>query len=144
VSSPPPPPLRPGRGTGVGRLVGCLWLVLAGLGFVFIAGAVGVGIDASVVTVPLLLIPLGASVVVFVAGDRVWVLLLSAAAGLAYAALGAWNYFRAEDFARANPGAVEVSGGASSLTFVLLAVAISACSAIAIGVIRRRGRATPR
>jgi hypothetical protein len=126
------------RASGVGRLAGCLWLILAGFGFLFVAGAAGVGIDAWFVLVPLLLIPLGVAVVVFLAGNRISVLFLSAAAGFGYAGLGIWNYFRAEDFERANPGAVEISRGEVSLTLVFLTLAISAWSIGAIAVIRRR------
>jgi hypothetical protein len=115
-------------------------LVVAGLGFVFVLGATGVGIDASFVLVPLLLVPLVVALVVFVGGDRVSVLLMSAAAGVAYAALGAWNYFRAAAFEQANPGSVEISGGETSLTFVFLTLAISAWSLGAAGLIHRRSR----
>ena len=114
--------------------------MMAGLGFLFVAGAAGVGIDATFVLVPLVLAPLTIALVVFIAGSRVAVLVLSAAAGLACAALGVWDYFRAEDLERANPGSVEISGGATALTYVLLTLAIAAWSLGAADLIRRTGR----
>ncbi len=119
-----------------GRLGGCLWLVVAGLALLFVAGAAGVGIDASFVLVALLVVPLAIAVAVFVVGNRVVVQILSAAAAVAYAGLGVWNYLRAEDFERANPGSVDISGGIS-LTFVLLALAICVWSLGTVGLIRR-------
>ena len=124
----------------MGRLAGCLWLVLAGFGFLFVAGAAGVGIDAIFVLVPLVLIPLVLAIIVFVAGNRVWALLVSAVTGFGYAVLGVWNCFRAEEFERANPGSEEISGGETSLTFVLLMLAISVWSLGAAGVTVRRQR----
>ena len=38
-----------GRGSHVGRLGGCGWLTMAGLGYLFVTAALGVGIDASAV-----------------------------------------------------------------------------------------------
>lgn len=125
------------RGEAFGRLGGCLWLALAVFGFVSAAVAGGVGIDVSSLLLPLTLIPLGAGLIVFLPGSRVSVLLLSTAGGLIYAALGVWNYFRAAEFERANPGVDEVSGGWASLVFILLNVAIAAWSLGAAGLIRR-------
>lgn len=119
-----------------GRLGGCLWLVVAGMALLFVAGAAGVGIDASLVLVALVMIPLAIAVAMFIVGNRVVVQILSAAAAAAYAGLGLWNYLRAEDFERANPGSVDISGGIS-LTFVLLALAICAWSLGTVGLIRR-------
>ncbi len=97
-------------------------------------------VKASIAFASLLLIMLAIAIIVFVAGDRVSVLLLSTAAGLGCAGLGVWNYFRAVDFERANPGSVEISGGGTSIVFVLLALAVSAWSMGAIGLIRRHSR----
>lgn len=131
---------RQARPAEIGRLAGCLWLVMAGFGFLFVAGAAGVGIDASLVLVPLGLLPLILAVVLFAAGNRPVVLAISAVCGLGYAALGVWNYFRAAAFEEANPGSVEVSGGEVSITFVLLAVAIALWSSGAGAVESRRHR----
>jgi hypothetical protein len=114
--------------------------VVAGLDFLFVAGAAGVGIDASFVLVPLLLVPLAIALALFVAGDRVLVLALASAAAIGYAGLGVWNYFRAADFERVNPGSVEVSGGAASVTFVLLTLAVGAWTLGAARLIHRTGR----
>jgi len=124
----------------VGRLAGCLWLVMAGFGLLFIAGAAGVGIDASFVLVPLALIPLLLAVIVSTTGDKPLVLAISAAGGLGYAALGAWNYFRAAAFEEANPGSSEISGGEVSITFVLLSVGIALWSFGAAALASRRRR----
>ncbi len=113
---------------------------MAGFGFLFVAGAAGVGIDASFVLAPLLLLPLGLAVAVFIGGHLPAVLLISAVGGLGYAALGVWNYVRAAAFEAANPGSMEVSGGTVSITFVLLALAIALWSfgAAALAIRRRR------
>jgi hypothetical protein len=122
----------------VGRLAGCLWLVMAGFGLLFIAGGGGVGIDASFVLMPLALIPLILTLVVFVAGQKPLVLAISVVCGLGYAALGVWNYFRAAAFEEANPGSMEVSVGPVSVAFVLLALAIALWSVGAAALARRR------
>lgn len=113
---------------------------MAGFGLLFIAGAAGVGIDASFVLVPLALIPLLLAVIVFTTGDKPLVLAISAAGGLGYAALGAWNYFRAAAFEEANPGSSEISGGEVSITFVLLSVGIALWSFGAAALASRRRR----
>ena len=133
------------RGSGggraqVGRLGGCLWLVLAALGFLFIITAMAVGVDASFLALPIALAPAVLAILLFSIGDRPAVLLLSTIAGLAYAVLGIWNAFQAEAFERANPGADDISSGAVSLTFVLLTLAIASWSGVAALIARRRGR----
>ncbi|MFL5689201.1 MAG: hypothetical protein ACJ77I_09425 [Chloroflexota bacterium] len=129
---------RNGAGVQVGRLAGCLWLALAAFGFIFIAGAAGVGVDAGFVLLPLILVPICFAILVFVGGTTSWVLAASALAGLAYAALGVWNFVRAADFERTHPGSVEISGGEPSLSFILLALAIALWSATAAVISRRR------
>jgi hypothetical protein len=128
---------KPG-GAGIGRVGGCLWFVVAGFGFLFVAGAAGVGINASVVLVPLVLVPLVLAVLVLAAGHSALVLALSALAGFVYAGLGVWNFLRAAEFERAKAGSMEISGGTISLTFVLLALAIGLWSAGAAALARPR------
>jgi hypothetical protein len=123
-----------------GHFAGCLWLMVAGAGFLFAGGAAGVGIDATIELVPLLLVPLAIAVVVFVAGDRSVVMALSAVAGAGYSALGVWNELRAADFERANPGATDISGGLVSLMFALFAFATAAWSLGMAGLVGRTGR----
>lgn len=127
-------------GKAIGRLAGCLWLFVAGFGLLFIAGAAGVGIDASFVLLPLVVAPLALAIIVFVGGSRVPVLVLSAAAGIAFAGLGALNYLQSAAFEQANAGTDEISGGGTSVIFVLLSLAIAAWSIGAAGLIRREGR----
>jgi len=128
------------RCSHLGRLGGCAWLTMAGLGYLFVTAALGVGIDASAVLVPLVVIPLALGVLVFVGGRWAVVLAISAAAGFGYAVLGVQNYIRAEAFERANPGAAEISGGATSITFVLIALAIGLLSAAAAALAWRQRR----
>ena len=130
---------RAGR-SQVGRLGGCLWLIMAGFSFLFVAAALGVGVDASFLLLPIVVAPFVLAVVVFVGGDRMAVLIGSAVAGLTYAVLGALNAIRAQAFERANPGADEISGGEVSLAFVLLAAGIGVWSAAASLIAWRRRR----
>ena len=120
------------RGSNVGRLGGCGWLTMAGLGYLFVTAALGVGVDASAVLVPLVAIPLALGALVFVGGRWAVVLAISAAAGFGYAVLGVQNYLRAEAFERANPGANEISGGAGLDHVRLLALGIG-CGRAAAG-----------
>jgi hypothetical protein len=126
------------RGSHLGRLGGCAWLTMAGLGYLFVTAALGVGIDASAVLVPVVVIPLALGALVLVGGRWAVVLAISAAAGFGYAVLGVQNYLRAEAFEQANPGATEISGGATSITFVFIALAIGLWSATAAALAWRR------
>ena len=128
------------RGSNVGRLGGCGWLTMAGLGYLFVAAALGVSVDASAVLVPLVVIPLALGALVFAGGRSAAVLAISAAAGFGYAVLGVQNYVRAEAFERANPGATEISGGGTSITFVFIALAIGLWSAAAAVLAWRQRR----
>jgi hypothetical protein len=128
------------RGSHVGRLGGCAWLTMAGLGYLFVTAALGVGIDASAVLVPLVVVPLVLGALVLVGGRWAVVLAISAAAGFGYAVLGVQNYIRAEAFERANPGATEISGGGMSITFVFIALAIGLWSAAAAALAWRQRR----
>jgi hypothetical protein len=114
--------------------------MVAGFALVFVAGAAGVGINASFALLPLAGIPSAMALAVFVAGDRLAVLALSSVGALAYAAVGVGNYFRAEDFESMNPGAVEISGGETSVAFVLLTLATSAWSLAAAVLVRSWSR----
>jgi hypothetical protein len=125
----------------VGRLAGCLWLVLGGFAVIFVAGAAGVGLDATSLLPLLFLLPIVLALIVIVAGQSPVVLFVSAISGFAYAALGVWNYVRAAEFERVNPGSAEMSGGVTSLTFTLLALAIGFWSLGAAGLAVRRRRA---
>jgi hypothetical protein len=58
---------------------------MSGFGLLAIAGAAGVGVDASFVLVPLVLLPLVLAVVVLLGGSSSVVLLFSAIAGIGYA-----------------------------------------------------------
>jgi hypothetical protein len=109
---------------------------MSGFGLLAIAGAAGVGVDASFVLVPLVLLPLVLAVVVLLGGSSSVVLLISAIAGIGYAGLGIWNYFWAAAFEEANPGSTEASGGAVSVTFVLLALVIALWSLGAAAIAR--------
>lgn len=129
-----------GSGYQVGRLAGCLWLVLAAFGFLFVASAAGVGIDASFLFVPLLVLPVALALLVLARGDSPSALVVSALGGFAYAALGAWNYLRAAEFERADPGSAELSGGAVSLALVVLTLAIGLWSLGAAALATREGR----
>ncbi len=119
---------EPSPASDVGRLAGCLWLVMAGFGFVFMAGAAGIGVEAGFVLIPLVVVPLSVAVFVFAWGASLAGAIISMGAAIAYAGLGAWNYLRADDFEQAHPGADEISGGAVSLTFIVLALGIAAWS----------------
>ena len=113
---------------------------MAGLGYLFVAAALGAGVDASAVLVPLVVIPLALGALVFVGGRWAVVLAISAAAGFGYAVLGVQNYLRAEAFERANPGATEISGWGPSITFVFIALAIGLWSAVAAVLAWRQRR----
>jgi hypothetical protein len=133
---------HPGSGSSggaVGRLGGCLWLVMAGLGFLVVDIALMFSPDALVLLVALLAVPLAIALTVFIAGNRIVAMSISAIAGLIYASLGVWNWFRVEDFERANPGSVDDSGGLAALTFVLPNLAIALWSVGAAALIRRTG-----
>jgi hypothetical protein len=84
----------------------------------YLAGAIALMFspDALVLLVALLAVPLAIALTVFIAGNRIVVMSISAIAGLIYASLGVWNWFRVEDFERANPGSVDDSGGLAALT----------------------------
>jgi hypothetical protein len=114
---------------------------MAGFGYLLVAGAAGIGIDASFVLAPLCLLPLGLAITAFIGGHLPAVLMISTVFGLGYAALWVWNYVRAAAFEAANPGSMEASGGTVSITFVLLALAIALWSFGAAALaIRRRQR----
>lgn len=127
-----------GLGAAFGRLAGCLWLAIGAFAFLVVAGAAGVGIDATFLLVPLAVLPLALAVMVFIRGDRPTVLVVSAFLAFAYALLGAWNYVRAAAFEAANPGSMEISGGGVSIAFGLLAVATGLWSLLAAGLAGRR------
>jgi hypothetical protein len=123
--------------TDIGRLAGCFWAMIAGLGLLLIIAASGVGIDASFLLPPTVLVPSVIALVVGVGGGRVRFLVLSAVAACCYAVLGAWNYLRAEEFERSNPGSIDISGGVSVL-LVVLAAAGGVWSLAGIVVLRHR------
>jgi hypothetical protein len=68
------------------RGIGCVWLILAGWIFLTITTAVGVGIDISAPFAPWLLAALVMAVLVSIAGPWRPILILSALAGLVFAA----------------------------------------------------------
>lgn len=121
------------------RAAGCLWLALTGWLFLFLAtvGAV-VPVDPTQFTLPYLGPPVLLALLVFLAGHLRPISVLAVVAGFAYAAIGSWNFVRADAFERQNPGSVEVSGGGISVIFVLIAVAISLWSFSALMIRRRR------
>src|SRR4051812_41704807 len=86
------------RWRDIGRLAGCFWLMLAAWAFVGVAGALGVGIDATSALVPLGLVPVFFALFVVVGGRSLIVLAISTVAALIFAVLGARNYFRAQEF----------------------------------------------
>jgi hypothetical protein len=96
--------------------------MLAGWAFIVIAGAAGIGADATALLAPLVLVPLALALLVLVAGRSVLVLTISTAAAVSFAALGVWNYLRAADFERSHPGWVDATGHDGSLLFVFLAL----------------------
>jgi hypothetical protein len=106
--------------------------MLAGWGFVGIAGALGVGIDVTEMLLPLVLVPLVFALLVAVGGRSLIILAVSTCAASLFAGLGAWNFFNGPEFERMHPGSVDISGHDVSVVFVLLAGAaavwsVSAC-----------------
>jgi hypothetical protein len=96
-------------------------VMLAGWGFVGIAGALGVGIDVTEMFLPLVLVPLVFALLVAVGGRSLIILAVSMCAAILFAGLGAWNFFNGPEFERLHPGSVDISGHDVSLVFVLLA-----------------------
>jgi hypothetical protein len=125
------------------RAAGCLWFVLAGWSLLFVAGASGVGLDVSGLLVPLAFAPFAVGLVVLAAGPWKAVGVLSVVAAAAYALLGVANLIRAADFERENPGADEISGGAVSFMFILIAVAVALWSLSALLIRRDRSHDIP-
>jgi hypothetical protein len=113
---------------------------MAGFGFLSVAGAGGVGIDATSLVGPLVLLPVGFMIAVVGGGHSPAVLWTSAVGGLAFAVAWAVNFVRASAVASANPGTWEASGGAVSIAFVLIGLAIMLWSAGAAGLISRLHR----
>jgi hypothetical protein len=127
----------------VARAPGCLWVLLALLALLVVFGAAGVGLDATILLVPMSLIPAVLAIMVFIAGERLAVLVSSGIAGLIYAGLGAWNYIRAEEFEAANPRSVDISGGWVSIALLLIGLAAFMWSAVLVVVRVRSRRASP-
>jgi len=114
--------------------------MLAAWAFVGVAGALGVGIDATSALVPLGLVPVFFALFVVVGGRSLIVLAISTVAALIFAVLGARNYFRAQEFEQTNPGSVDISGHDVSVFFVFLALATAMWSLGAIGLTLRARR----
>ncbi|MFL5675497.1 MAG: hypothetical protein ACJ779_10850 [Chloroflexota bacterium] len=114
--------------------------MLAAWAFVGVAGALGVGIDVTSQLGPLVLVPVLFALFVVVGGRSLIVLAISTVGGLMFALLGAWNYFRAEEFEQTNPGSVDISGHDVSGFFVFLALATAVWSLGAIGLTLRARR----
>src|SRR3954470_21587669 len=89
---------EPQQWRDIGCLAGCFWLMLAAWAFVGVAGALGVGIDATSALVPLGVVPVFFALFVAVGGRSLIVLAISTVGALMFALLGAWNSLRADEF----------------------------------------------
>jgi hypothetical protein len=116
-------------------------VLLAGFGSLFVATALAVSTgDATALVVVLVLLPIALAALVLIRGGSVTALAISGVAGLAYSALGVWDFSRVGDFERTPPGSADYSGHEASLVLVLLAATAAVLSFAAASIARQHRR----